>query len=119
MAFEEEPIHVSSHRLAVDTISVCLLAVLSACPASANPPTPNLRPCINHRAWRTESQRWVSVVEVGGGRGGETRPIFAAFSPEAIWTEGKREKETKKMRKPEIKREKKIYKKLQRRSERT
>lgn len=70
MAFEEEPIHVSSHRLAVDTISVCLLAVLSACPALANPPTPNLRPCINHWALRTESQRWV------GGGGGQTRPTL-------------------------------------------
>jgi len=74
VAFEEEPIHVSSHRLAVDTISVCLLAVLSACPASENPPTPNLRPCINHWAWRTESQRWV-----GGGRGGETKPTVLLF----------------------------------------
>lgn len=76
MAFEEEPIHVSSHRLAVDTISVCLRAVQSTCPASANPPTPNLRPCINHWAWRTESQRWVGG---GGGRGSETRPTLLLF----------------------------------------
>lgn len=94
MAFEEEPIHVSSHRLAVDTISVCLLAALSACPASANPPTPNLRPCINHWDWRTESQRWVVGGEGGGCCVSETRPTLLLFLPEAIWIGGERKRES-------------------------
>lgn len=67
MAYEEEPVHVSGHRLAVDTISECLQAGLRSCPASPSPPTPNLGPCINHWARRTESQRWV----VGGKEGAE------------------------------------------------
>lgn len=71
---------------------MCLRAVLSACPASANPPTPNLRPRINHWARKTESQRWV----VGGKEGGEGRggvELEPTSSPEAIWTVGARERE--------------------------
>lgn len=74
MAYEEEPVHVSGHRLAVDTISECLRAELRACPASPIPPTPNLGPCINHWARRTESQRWAvggkEGMEEGGSEGG-------------------------------------------------
>lgn len=91
MAYEEEPVHVSGHRLAVDTISECLRAALRSCPALPSPPTPNLGPCINHWARRTESQRWVvggrKEAEEGGRGGGRNEAHFTASSPEAIWTE--------------------------------
>lgn len=89
---------------------------MSACPASANPPTPNLRPCINHWAWKTESQRWVGGC--GGGGRVETRPTLLLFHLRLFGQEGResereceREREREKNKENENARDQKAEKK--------